>query len=254
MFKEYFGIRFEFDHAEVDRIIEEHIQNNEPGYVCSLDGNNFSIAMNNPDHLRILNGAIVNNCDSTWVPTMVNRIYGTHYKNYCGADLFIDYIKKGKFRQFFLGSNKAVLDGLKKEMSKLDPKVASMRFEELPFRKVEEFDYQEIADMINAEAPDIIWISLGCPKQENFMFRLLPYLKRGVMFGFGAIFNFYSGMDDAPRRAPRWMISLRLEWLDRLFKEPKKQSRRVMYFLRTIPKAYIRERHKVKSDGRKTRE
>ena len=246
MFKEYFGIRFEFDHDEVDKIIEEHIRENKPGYVCSLDGNNFATAMNNPDHLKILNDAIVNNCDSTWVPTMVNRIYGTHYKNYCGADLFIDYIKKGKFRQFFLGSNKQVLDGLKTEMTMLDPKVATMRFEELPFRKVEEFDYQGIADMINADAPDIIWVSLGCPKQENFMNRLQPYLKRGVMFGFGAIFNFYSGLENAPSRAPRWIINLHLEWLDRVFKEPKKQIQRARYFLKTIPRVYKAELQKKK--------
>jgi N-acetylglucosaminyldiphosphoundecaprenol N-acetyl-beta-D-mannosaminyltransferase len=246
MFKEYFGIRFEFDHAEVDRIIEEYIWENKPGYVCSLDGTNFSIAMNNPDHLRILNEAIVNNCDSTWVPTMVNRIHDKHYKNYCGADLFIDYIKKGKFRQFFLGSNREVLDGLKKEMSKLDPKVATMRFEELPFRKVEDFDYQGIADMINADAPDIIWVSLGAPKQENFMNRLQPYLKRGVMFGFGAIFNFYSGLDNAPKRAPQWMINLHLEWLDRIFKEPKKQIKRCSMIAKTLPKAYMAEKRRKK--------
>lgn len=247
MFKEYFGIRFEFDHAEVDRVIEENIKNDIPGYVCSLDGNNFAIAMNNPAHLDILNGAIVNNCDSTWVPTMVNRIYGTHYRNYCGADLFIDYIKAGKFRQFFLGSNRQVLDGLRKEMSKHDPKVADMRFEELPFRKVEEFDYQGIADMINEDAPDIIWVSLGAPKQENFMNRLQPYLKRGVMFGFGAIFNFYSGLDNAPSRAPRWMIKLHLEWLDRIFKEPKKQIKRCTMIAKTLPKAYREEKKRAQA-------
>jgi N-acetylglucosaminyldiphosphoundecaprenol N-acetyl-beta-D-mannosaminyltransferase len=245
MFKEYFGLRFEFDHSEVDQIIEERIKDNKPGYVCSLDGNNFAIAMNNPDHMKILNKAIVNNCDSTWVPTMVNLIYGTHYKNYCGADLFIDYIKKCKYRQFFLGSNRQVLDGLKNEMAKLDPKVESMKFEELPFRKVEEFDYQSIADMINEDAPDIIWVSLGAPKQENFMNHLQPYLNRGVMFGFGAIFNFYSGLDNAPSRAPKWMIKMHLEWLDRIFKEPKKQIKRCTMIAKTLPKAYWIEKRRA---------
>ena len=196
MKKEYFNIGFVFDHTEVDNIIEEHIYNDKSGYVCSLDGNNFTVAMNNPDHLKVLNAAIVNNCDSTWIPTMVNRIYGTNYSNYCGADLFLDYIGRKKYKQFFLGSSRKVLDGLKKEMSKIDPSIANMRFVELPFRKVEEFDYQGIANMINEEAPDIIWVSLGAPKQEQFMYRLQPFLKRGVMFGFGAIFNFCSKMDD----------------------------------------------------------
>ena len=224
--KEYFGINFEFDHKKVDEIIDRYIREDKPGYVCSLDGNNFSVAMNNKAHLDLLNGAIVNNVDSTWVPAMVNKIYGTDYKNYCGADLFLDYIKRRKYKQFFLGASKKVLDGLKKEMTKLDPAVDTMRFEELPFRKVEEFDYEGIAAMINEDAPDIIWVSLGCPKQEQFMQRLQPHLKRGVMFGFGAIFNFYSGLEDAPKRAPQWMIKLRLEFLYRIFAEPKKQLKR----------------------------
>ena len=86
-----------------------------------------------------------------------------------------------------------------------------MRFETLPFRKVDEFDYQGIAQMINEDGPDIIWVSLGAPKQEMFMNRLQPYLHRGVMFGFGAIFNFNAGVGNV-KRAPDWMLKLKLEW------------------------------------------
>lgn len=247
MKQEYFGIQYEFDRNEVDRIIEDHIRDRKPGYVVSLDGTNFSIAMNNPEHLKLLNNAIVNNCDSHWVPWMINRIYGTSYTNYIGADIFIEYIRKRKFKQFFLGSNKKVLDNLKENMTKEDPAIADMKFEELPFRKVEEFDYQGIADMINADAPDIIWISLGCPKQEQFMERLLPYLNQGVMFGFGAIFNFYSGLDDAPKRAPKWMLDLGLEFVYRVFSEPKKQIKRCKGILKVFPRAYKQEKAKMKA-------
>lgn len=241
MKKVYFNINFVFEHDKVDEIIEEHIFNDKAGYVCSLDGNNFSIAMNDPEHLKVLNAAIVNNCDSTWIPTIINKIYGTNYSNYCGADLFLDYIGRKKYKQFFLGSSRKVLDGLKKEMIKIDPEITNMRFEELPFRKVEDFDYKGIAETINEVAPDIIWVSLGAPKQEQFMYRLQPYLKRGVMFGFGAIFNFYSGLDDAPRRAPQWMIKMHLEFLYRIFAEPKKQVRRFINFLKILPRVYKEE-------------
>lgn len=247
MFKEFFGLRWEFDHDEVDKIIETHIAEHKAGYVVSVDGNNLTNAYNNAAHRDILNNAIVNNCDSKWVPRMVNRIYKTNYKNYCGADLFIDYIKKARFKQFFLGSNKKVLDGLKQNLVQYDPKIADMRFEELPFRKVEEFDYAGIAKMVNEDKPDIIWVSLGCPKQEQFMSRLLPYLDQGVMFGYGAIFNFYSGLDDAPKRAPQWMIKLGFEWLFRLFDEPKKQWARVKSFIRVIPGMYRDEKRRSKS-------
>lgn len=238
---EYFGIKFVFEHHIVDEIIDRHIRENKAGYVCSLDGNNFSTAQRFSEHLTVVNSSIVNNCDSTWVPRIINWIYGTKYKNYCGADLFLKYIAMRKYKQFFLGSSREVLDGLRKEMMKLDPAIADMRFEELPFRKVEDFDYEGIAAMINEDAPDIIWVSLGAPKQEQFMYRLSPYLKRGVMFGYGAIFNFYSGLDSVPKRAPLWMVDIGMEWLYRFFMEPKKQSKRIAQILKELPRAIKKE-------------
>lgn len=246
MFKDYFGLRWEFDHDEVDRIIETHIAEHRAGYVVSVDFNNVTQSYNSEMHRAILNNSIVNNCDSTMIPRMINHIYHTKYRNYCGADLFIDFIKKARYRQFFLGSNNKVLQGLKHNLVQYDSKIAEMRFEELPFRKVEEFDYEEIARMINDDRPDIIWVSLGCPKQEQFMARLLPYLRQGVMFGYGAIFNFFSGLDDAPKRAPKWMINHGLEWLYRLFEEPKKQGNRTKQAFQVLSKVYFGEVKKAR--------
>lgn len=246
MFKEYFGLSWEFDHAEVDRIIEEHIQKKEAGYVVSLDMNNFALAREGEEHRNIVNSSIVNNCDSSWIPFFINRLYHTNYSFYRGDDVFLGFIRKCKYRQFFLGSNQRVLDGLKKEMTKLDSNIAEMRFEELPFRKVDEFDYEGIAKMINDDAPDIIWVSLGCPKQEQFMSRLLPYLNQGIMFGYGAIFNFYSGLDDVEKGAPRWVVNMKLQFFYRLFQDPKKQWPRVKRILKVIPNSIREERSKIK--------
>jgi N-acetylglucosaminyldiphosphoundecaprenol N-acetyl-beta-D-mannosaminyltransferase len=128
---------------------------------------------------------------------------------------------------------------------KIDPAIAGMCFESLPFKKSEEFDYHEIAEMINGDNPDIIWISLGAPKQEQFMYRLKPFLNRGVMFGFGAIFNFNSGIS-GNERAPRWLIRLRLEWFYRIFQEPKRMARRYWHVATSLPKL-IREEIKKKN-------
>lgn len=244
--KEYFGIKCEFDHEVVDLNIQSHIERNLPGYVCSMDWGNFNRAIKDPNHLNVLNSSIVNNCDSSWVPIVINHLYKTNYTNYCGNTLFIDYIKKRQYKQFFLGSTQEILEGLKKELSKLDPAIASMRFETLPFRKVEEFDYEGIAKMINEDAPDIIWVSLGAPKQENFMYRLQPLLKRGIMFGFGAIFTWYSNTSSTPKRSPQWMVKLKLEWFYRLLTEPnmrKKWKKESPLPDKFFLKAYIEERN-----------
>ena len=62
---------------------------------------------------------------------------------------------------------------------------------------------------------DIIWVALGAPKQEIFMNRLKPHLKKGVAIAIGAAFNFYSGMADAPQRCPEWMRKCHLEFVHR---------------------------------------
>ena len=245
--EKYFNINYEFDQHKVDQIIFEYISIKKAGYVCSLDGNNFAVANSNTDHLDVVNGAIVNNCDSSWIPIIINKIYGTNYKNYCGTDLFIKYVRMCKFRQFFLGSSPEILERLKSNLSKIDSKISGMQFETLPFRKVDEFDYVGIAKMINIDKPDIIWVSLGAPKQEKFMNLLLPYLDSGIMFGFGAIFNVFAEMPGL-KRAPEFMVKMKLEWLFRLTQEPKKQFIRARFFLSTLPKL-IKEEFKSKKNS-----
>ena len=243
--KPYFNVLLEFDKAQLDKTIFEAIENGTVGYSCSVESNNLTVANKNPEFLKVLNGALVNNCDGSVLAKILGKIHHEPLDSYIGADIFIKYIKMKKFKQFFLGNTEEVLAGLRENLSKIDPKIADMRFETLPFRKVDEFDYQGIADMINAENPDIIWVSLGAPKQDMFMSRLQPYLKRGVMFGYGAIFNFNAGVGEV-KRAPQWMLNLRLEWLHRALEQPQKNIPRYWNFVKILPRLIWEERKKVK--------
>ncbi|MCS2525263.1 WecB/TagA/CpsF family glycosyltransferase [Bacteroides ovatus] len=58
---------------------------------------------------------------------------------------------------------------------------------------VDQFDYPAIAKQINELHPDIVWVSLGAPKQETFIHNIFPCIEQGVLFGIGAAFNFYTG-------------------------------------------------------------
>ena len=241
----YFNVRLEFDKEKLDKTIFDTIANGGKGYVCSVESNNLTVANTRPEFLEVLNGALVNNCDGSILAKILSHIHKQPIDSYIGADIFIKYVKMCRFRQYFLGNTPEVLEGLKANLSKIDSKIADMQFETLPFRSVDEFDYQGIADKINADNPDIIWVSLGAPKQEMFMSRLEPYLNRGVMFGFGAIFNFNAGVGHV-KRAPQWMLNLRLEWLYRAFNEPKKNVPRYWNFIKILPRLIREERRKVK--------
>lgn len=238
--KKYFNIDLEFDKTVVDQVIESTIEQNGKGYVCSVESNNLTIANKNDKFSIVLNSALVNICDGSNLAWLLGKIHKKKLKSYIGADLFKIYVNKCKYKQCFLGNTPEVLDSLKANLAKIDPKISSMSFESLPFSKVEDFDYKEIAKKINKDNPDIIWVSLGAPKQEQFMNYLLPYLNRGVMFGFGAIFNFNANIGRV-KRAPKWMLNLHLEWLYRALEEPKKNVPRYWNFIKLLPKLIIME-------------
>jgi len=243
--KTCFNVPLEFDPQRVDEIIHAAIEKKEKGYVCSIESNNLTYANLHPEFREVVGGSLVNLCDGSNIARLLGLIHRQPYRPYIGADLFIKYIMERRYRQYFLGNTRPVLNGLRALLSLLDPGIRAMKFEELPFRKVDEFDYAGIAGRINSDRPDIIWVSLGAPKQEQFMSRLLPYLDQGVMFGFGAIFNFYSAAGPV-RRAPSWMLRLRLEWLYRAIEEPGKNVPRYWSFLKILPRLIRDERRNKK--------
>ncbi len=242
--EKYFNVFIEFDKCLVDSIIDETIKTGKKGFVCSIESNNLSVANQDPYFENVVNSSLVNICDGSVLAIILGLIYKKNLKTYIGADLFIEYISKKKYKQFFIGNTPKVLEGLKRNLSKIDSRIENMNFETLPFSKVDDFDYKGIAEMINSANPDIIWVSLGAPKQEIFMQKLLPYLNKGVMFGFGAIFNFYAGSGKI-RRAPKFMRRMKLEWFYRACQEPKKNVPRYWNFLVMLPKLIKEEKAKV---------
>lgn len=231
----YFNINYEFDKAEVHSQIEKV----QKGYICVADGVVLNTANRNKEYLDVVNGGMFAICDSSWVPLYLKSIYGVKYEQYCGAEIFKDIVSSKKYRMIFMGTHQTTLDALQQELMTMNPDVANMKFVELPFRDVDGFDYQEIAQMIKEDGAKIIWVALGAPKQERFMNKLLPYLESGVMLGVGAVFKFYSGTDES--RCPKWIQKNHLEFVYRIIQDPKKQLKRCFWIVATLPKLYLEE-------------
>ena len=240
----YFNINYEFDKQTVWDKIDEQLLHEGARYICVADGNILQMVHNDLAYREVVSASMFSICDSSWVPLFLKRIYGISYQQYCGSQIFEDLTGKKKYRQFFIGTSDKILEGLRTELSVKDPSISGMTFYAPPFCKVEEFDYSAIAEMINNDNPDIIWVALGAPKQKSFMHRLQPYLKRGVMIGVGAVFNFYCGLENAPKRAPKWMVDHHLEFVYRAFSEPRKQFNRCKQIVITFPKLYREEKRR----------
>lgn len=232
--KKYFNIHYEFDKVRVHESISERVRRPGSDYICVADGVILNIANREPEYLEVVNGGMFAICDSSYVPLYLKWIYGMEVSQYCGSQIFQDIVASRKYRMIFLGTQQATLDGLRLNLMATNPDVAGMKFVELPFCKVEDFDYPGIARMVEEDGADIVWVALGAPKQENFMARLKPHLHRGVMLGVGAAFKFFSGGVDT-RRAPEWMVNNHLEFVHRISQEPKKQVRRCFHIVRTLP-------------------
>lgn len=231
--KTYFNIRYEFDRDSVHDHIARRLEGEGSDYICVSDGVVLSCASRNPEYRDAVNGGMFSVCDSGYVPLYIRLLYGERYGQYCGSDIFRDIVSSCRYRMMFMGSSKRVLDGLRKNIAEWNPDVADMRFVELPFLPVEEFDYPAIARMIEADGADIVFVALGAPKQERFMHMLKPHLHHGVMIAVGAVFKFFSGVDSA--RAPEWVVRHRLEFLYRIRREPRKQLRRCAMIVATLP-------------------
>lgn len=239
---EYFHVNYEFSREKALGRIDEHCQNDvRAAYVCVVDGNILVQVHRDKEYREVVQGALFSICDSSWVPLYLQRIYGFKPKQYSGSDIFRDITGSRAYRMAFLGGSADVLNALQERLALDNPGIRDMLFWELPFRAVAEFDYGSIAEKLNADRPDIIWVALGAPKQERFAAKLAPLLKHGVILPVGAVFNFFSGT--GIRRAPDWMVRMHLEFLYRIFREPRKQMRRVRDILWFTP-AILREERK----------
>lgn len=78
-------------------------------------------------------------------------------------------------------------------------------------------DDGEVIDMVNASGADILFVCLGVPKQEEWMYAHRNELQVALMGGFGGSLDVFAG---TVNRAPKFFIKLNLEWLYRLLKEP----------------------------------
>ena len=236
----FFSVSLEFNNFVIKDIIERSIEEDRKGYVCIVDANVLVNAQNNKNYCDILNNAIVNSCDGSSIAMLTSLVYKKKMRAWNGPDIFSYYIEQ-KYSQLLLGSNDETLDQIKDKLRENGCDNNHISVMTLPFMSVEDFDYDKISQDINYINPDIIWVSLGAPKQEIFMSKLQPYLTKGIMFGIGAAFNFYTGKIALPnvRIGP-----LKFIWISRIISEPRKQIKRIIPYLMLMPKLYLEERKK----------
>lgn len=158
----------------------------------------------------------------------ISRLFGPTV-----MEKFIDWGRKDGVKHFFFGSSDENLKKLKSAIEKKYPGATIVGMISPPFKPMSEWDNNKFVQIINDVRPDFIWVGLGAPKQEHWMFNNYKNVDSGLMFGIGAGFAYLAG---DTKHAPQWMKNLALEWLYRLTQEPKRLWKR---YLTTIPQFLI---------------
>jgi N-acetylglucosaminyldiphosphoundecaprenol N-acetyl-beta-D-mannosaminyltransferase len=144
-----------------------------------------------------------------------------------GLDLFLALCKKAQEQGipvFFVGSQSMILERMQSRLHREFPTLMIAGMEPLPFRPLEPDERELLLTRIAESGAGLVFISLGCPKQEKWMHQNRDRIS-AVMLGLGGVFPVYAGIQ---RRAPQWIREWGLEWLYRLFQEPRRLWKRYL--------------------------
>ncbi|QDU56083.1 WecB/TagA/CpsF family glycosyltransferase [Aeoliella mucimassa] len=126
---------------------------------------------------------------------------------------------------FLFGGTEELLADLQHRLLKQFPKLQIAGVRASKFRTLNEQERQELVDEIRQSGAKLAFVGLGCPRQEVFSHEMKGRVSMPLL-AVGAAFNFHAGQ---LAQAPKWMQDRGLEWLFRLWKEPRRLWRRYLY-------------------------
>ncbi len=160
----------------------------------------------------------------------VRWLTGKRIKKIAGADLFYhlcNILDEKKGRCYFLGSSDEILDKIKNNLS-IDFPNLKAGFYSPPYKdQFTDADNGKMIAVINEFKPDVAFIGMTAPKQEKWVLQNSQKVNCQIICSIGAVFDFYAG---TIRRPSSFWVNLRLEWLIRLIKEPKRLWRRYLVY------------------------
>jgi N-acetylglucosaminyldiphosphoundecaprenol N-acetyl-beta-D-mannosaminyltransferase len=219
--------------SEAIKIVEECIKNYNGKKTAFMHVANQDII----NRVRSVNGLSLDYINKAYLTipdgysiVFASKILGTPLKErVTGPDFMYNFIKlsntKG-YKHFFLGAKEGVAQKMADIFLKQFPKVNITGIYSPPFGEFSAEENKKMITMINKAKPDVLWVSLGCPKQEKWILDNIDKINVPVSAGIGAAFDFHSGN---VKRAPVLMQKMRLEWFHRLLQEPGRLWKRYFF-------------------------
>jgi N-acetylglucosaminyldiphosphoundecaprenol N-acetyl-beta-D-mannosaminyltransferase len=155
-------------------------------------------------------------------------LYGQKIPRITGSAVhrhLLEEAQKKCLKVFYLGSDEVTLQKISMKIKIEYPSIRVTAYSP-PYKPDFSFcDNQKMSDAINQFKPDILFVGMTAPKQEKWVFQNRHKINAPLICSIGAVFNFYAG---TVRRPGKFWISIGLEWLPRLLKEPLRLWKRTI--------------------------
>ena len=202
--------------------IATYLASGRPHQVVTANSEMVMLAQEDAEFKKILAEADLVTGDGAGIVWASGRYGNKMPGRVTGIDLIyslLPVLAKKKYRIYFLGAAPGVAEEAKAKLLTLYPELNFVGIRDGYFAKEEE--HAVLAEIKEAK-PDLLLVALGFPRQEKWIKEHLPFLQTPVAIGVGGSFDVISGKIE---RAPRWMQKCSLEWLYRLYLEPKRIGR-----------------------------
>jgi N-acetylglucosaminyldiphosphoundecaprenol N-acetyl-beta-D-mannosaminyltransferase len=211
----------------INRILTQ-ASSGDYGYACVANVHMIMEAFDSEDFRKILNKADIVTPDGMPIVLLLRilglkgqkRVYGPSLMKYLCEASALSNISVGLY-----GGTPETLMALVYNLLGCIPNLKVGYTYSPPFHQMSSEEDESIIKEINASKIKILFVGLGCPKQERWMAAHHARV-RAVMIGVGAGFDFFAG---TKKQAPKWMMQIGLEWLFRLFTEPNRLWQRYLY-------------------------
>jgi N-acetylglucosaminyldiphosphoundecaprenol N-acetyl-beta-D-mannosaminyltransferase len=186
-------------------------------------------AVDHPDFVPVLNRAGTVFPDGMPLVWALRALGERSARRVCGTDataILLAAAEKAREPVGFYGGSQATLDSLLQVVRLRHPNLLVAYMESPPFRALTPEEDAAVVERIAASGARLLFVGLGCPKQERW---IVDHLGRvhAVMFAVGAAFDFIAGNKS---RGPKWMSSNGLEWVYRFATEPRRLAMRYLKY------------------------
>jgi N-acetylglucosaminyldiphosphoundecaprenol N-acetyl-beta-D-mannosaminyltransferase len=197
-------------------------------YACVANVHMLIEASQSAAFADIVNKAILVTPDGQPLTWALRILYGIQQERVAGMDLLPDLLTAAEKRNIpvaFYGGTEEMLDKSRVVLEKKHPALVITKMYSPPFRMLTHEEEDAVVDAFRVSRAALIFVVLGCPKQEKWMAFMRGKIN-AVMIGVGGALPVFAGLQ---KRAPHWMQKSGLEWLYRLAKEPVRLFRRYAY-------------------------